>query len=352
MESDDKKPVETPETTPAEAPVEPAAEQPASLSGTPAPADALSRTPEELQEEAAKTAADSGTTTEEEPVKPLSPLKKFFRKVNVYLLGFVILVIIAAAIALVNYINSQTAPPEPTIANQELTEEALQQLANNDATVGNTSQTLTIQGNAVIAGQTLMRGNLNIAGNLQTGGSIQGPTLTISGSSNLGDTQINSLQVATNTAIQGNTTLRDVSVSGTSTFSGATTASQITVTRLILSGNAILEIPNHISFTGPTPSREIITSVIGSGGTVSISGSDTAGTVTINTGNTPAAGCFTRIIFREVFARTPRVVVTPVGANAGRLDFYVERNTTSFSLCSANAAGGNQAFAFDYFVTN
>ncbi len=322
-----------------------------------APADALSLTPDELEEEKAEQAAASIEESEAAANQPtgekkLSPLKRFFRKVNLYFLIFLLLIVVTGILTLVNYLNSQKVAPEPNIAAQGLTEDALKQLANTDATVGNTSQTLTIQGNAIITGQTLMRGNLNVAGNLQTGGTIQAPSITISGAANLGTTQINSLQVATNTAIQGSTTLRDLNVAGTSSFSGAVTAGQITVTKLIISGNGVLEIPNHISFTGSTPSRSVNNAVLGNGGTLSLNGSDTAGTINISSGNSPTAGCFAQITFQQAYTTSPRVTVTPVGPVAGQLDFYVTRNTTSFSICTANAAQGNQTFSFDYFITN
>ncbi|OGL22419.1 hypothetical protein A2707_03795 [Candidatus Saccharibacteria bacterium RIFCSPHIGHO2_01_FULL_45_15] len=317
-----------------------------------APVDALSRTPDELDEEqAAKEAANPLPKPEEGTEKKVSPIKKFFRKVNLYFLIFILIVVVAGVFTIVNYLNSQKIEPTPEIASQGLTEEALKDLANTDASVGNTSQTLTIQGNAIIAGQTLLRGNLNVAGNIQSGGSIQGPSLTISGASNLGEAQINSLQVATNTAVQGSTTLRDLSVSGTSTFSGAMTASQITTSRLVLSGNAVLQIPNHISFTGPTPSRTINNAVLGSGGSASISGSDTTGTININTGSNTTPGCFARINFQQVFTTQPHVIVSPIGAGAGQTQYYVDRNNTGFSICTANPAPANQVFAFDYFVT-
>jgi len=319
-----------------------------------APADALSMTPDELEEDkAAQAAADTDLSGLDEPVeKKISPIKKFFRKVNVYLLIFILLVIVAGAIAAVNFLNSQKTPVEAEINNQSLSQDALKQLANTDASVGSSSQTLTIQGNAIISGQTLTRGNLNVAGNIQAGGTIQGPTLTISGSTNLGDTQINSLQVATDTAIQGKTTMRDLTVSGASTFSGAMTASQVTVTRLILSGNATLEVPNHIGFTGPSPSRTVNSGVIGNGGSASINGSDTSGTVNVNSGNNPSSGCYIRINFQQRFTNQPRVIITPVGEGAGQTQHYVERDNTGFSICSASAPPANKSFAFDYFVAN
>jgi hypothetical protein len=319
-----------------------------------APVDALSRTPDDLEKEHDEQVAAGveNASSESSTEKKVSPIKRFFHKVNLYFLIFILIVIVAGAITVVNYLNSQKTPPAPNIASQSLTEDALKQLSNTDATVGNTSQTLTIQGNAIIAGQTLMRGNLNVAGNIQSGGSIQGPSLTISGATNLGTTQVNSLQVATNTAVQGSTTLRDLNVSGTSSFSGAMTASQITVTRLILSGNAVLQVPNHISFTGPSPSRSVNASVLGSGGTASINGSDTTGTISINTGGSPAPGCFARINFQQAFTNPPHVLVSPVGSAAGQTQYYVDRNNAGFSICTVNAAPANSVFAFDYFVTN
>ncbi|MFZ2544430.1 MAG: hypothetical protein WAW80_00405 [Candidatus Saccharimonadales bacterium] len=315
------------------------------------PADALSRTPEDLEEDEAKQVADgTAKAKEESSEKKISPIRKFFRKINLYFLIFVLIVVVAVAYTSISYLNSQKTPPEPNIATQSLTQDALKQLANTDASIGNTSQTLTIQGNAIIAGQTLMRGNLNVAGNIQAGGSITAPNLTISGTSNLGTAQINSLQVAQNVAIQGSTTMRDISVSGTSTFSGPMTASQITVTRLIMSGNAILQVPNHLAFTGPTPGRTVNSGVLGSGGTASVGGSDTSGTISINTGNGPVAGCFARINFQQAFTSQPRVIISPVGSGAGQTQYYVDRNTTGFSLCTVTAPPANQTFAFDYFV--
>ncbi|TAH32983.1 hypothetical protein EYC58_02400 [Candidatus Saccharibacteria bacterium] len=319
-----------------------------------APADALSRTPEDLEQDPSVQAAKAADikAAEDPSAKKVSPIKKFFRKVNVYFLIFVLIVVVAGVIAVVNYLNSQKAPEEPNIATQSLTQDALKQLANTDATVGSASQTLNIQGNAIIAGQTLTRGNLNVAGNFQSGGPITAPSITTSGAANLGTIQTNNLQVATDVAIQGKTTVRDLNVAGTTSLSGAVTASQITVSQLILSGNASLRIPNHISFTGPSPGRSISASVLGSGGSASINGSDTTGTVNINTGGGPQPGCFVQITFAQKFSNQPHVLVSPVGAGAGQLQYYVERSQSGFSICTNNAAPANQVFAFDYFVTN
>lgn len=318
-----------------------------------APADALSRTPDDLeQEEVERKAASNQASTDTVAGKKVSPVKAFFRKVNVYFLGFVLLAVIAGAITLTSYLNSQKPTPKAQIEGQALTEDALKELSNTDASVGNTSQTLTIQGNAIVAGEALMRGNLNVAGNFQVGGTIRAPSITISGESNLGTAQVNRLQVAEDLAVQGNTTVRNLSASGTASFGGAVTAPQLTVSRLILGGNAELQIPNHISFTGPSPSRGATGGALGNGGSASVNGSDTSGTVNIRTGTGTVAGCFVRINFNQSFSRQPKVIVSPVGAGAGQTQYYVDRDQAGFSICTASAAPGSQTFAYDYFVAN
>lgn len=330
---------------------QPTEQQPVDQTDHQAPADALSRTPDDLEEEAAANPENTTPTNQPTEKKP-SGIKSFFKRANVYFLIFLLVVVVVAAITVVNYLNSQKEDPTANITAKPLTQEALKQLANTDATVGNTNQTLTIQGNTIIAGQTLARGNLDVAGNLQTGGSFTTPNVTVSGTANLGTAQANTLQVASSAAIQGAMTTRDLTVAGVSSFSGPMTASQITVTNLILSGNATLQVPNHIRFTGASPGRSINATGLGNGGSASVDGSDTAGTVNINTGNNPQAGCLVQINFGQTFSRQPHVIISPVGAAAGQMQYYVNRSTSNFNICSANAAPANQAFAFDYFVTN
>ena len=187
-----------------------------------APADALSRTPDELEEERRK-GEDSNVQAEIEAKKKAPLWRRLIARINVYLLAFILVLIIAAIILIVYYFNSTKPIINPEVSSQPLTTEALKSLANNDVSVGQATQPLTIKGNAVIDGQTLMRGNLNVAGNFQAGGSITAPSLTISGTSNLGTTQINTLQVAQNTAIQGDTTMRNLNVGGTANFGAPVT---------------------------------------------------------------------------------------------------------------------------------
>ncbi len=315
------------------------------------PQDALEKTNEELGAEAP--APTPATDADGKPPKKPNALKAFFKRFNVYLLLFVLVVVIAGVITTVGYLNGKKAPKAPTVATQTLNQDTLKQLENSDATVGDTGQTLTVQGNAIFSGQVLIRSNLNVAGTIQLGSAFTVPELTVSNTANLATTQISTLQVAQNTTLQGTVTVQNsLNVGGSTAFSGPVTAGQITVTKLIMSGNATLEVPNHIGFTGASPSRSINQSVLGTGGSASVNGSDTTGTVNVNTGNGPTAGCFVTVTFNKPFTSSPHVIVSPIGAAAGQNQFYVNRSTSSFSICQATPAPANQVFAYDYFVTD
>jgi len=321
-----------------------------------APADALEKTNEELgQSAASETAvnADGSTAKDGKPAKKLNPLKQFLKRFNVYLLLFVLVVLVAVVVAAVGYLNGKKTPKTPSANSQTLSADTLKQLANSDATVGDTGQTLTIQGNAIFSGQVLVRSDLNVAGTIKLGNELNVPNLTVANTSNLSTAQANTLQVAQGSTFQGTVTIQhDLNVGGTASFSGPIVAAQITVTTLTMSGNAQLNVPNHIGFPGASPGRQIFPNVLGAGGSASVNGSDNTGTVNINTGSGPTAGCFITMTFNRPFASTPHVLISPVGIGAGQTQYYVNRSTTTLSICTANTPPANSVMAYDYFITD
>jgi cytoskeletal protein CcmA (bactofilin family) len=334
-------------------PEQPAAE--ASSAGQPAPSDALEKTNDELGLQHTESTTPNAADTNAKPPKQPSKFKQLLKRFNVYLLLFLLMVVIAGAVAIVSILNSKKTPKTPATATQTLNQDTLNKLSNSDATVGDTGQTLTIQGNAIVSGQLLVQKDLNVAGTIKVGGPITLADLTVSNSTNLNTTQTNTLQVAQASTFQGLSTFQNgINVSGGASFTGTVTAGQITVTKLIMSGNATLEVPNHLSFTGASPGRQSIDfNALGNGGSASINGSDTTGTINFHTGAGPTPGCYITITFNRPFSSTPHVIISPVGSAAGSMDYYVNnRTTTGFQLCSNNAPAASQAFAFDYFITD
>lgn len=274
-------------------------------------------------------------------------LRAVWQRLNIYLLLFALLLVASGIIVTIAILkNGKTAPA--TISNQTLSEQALKQLANTGTTVGDPKQVLNVQSNAVFAGSVLFQKDLDVAGTIKVGGSLTLPGINVSGSSVFNQLQAKKLSIAGDTAINGQLTVqKSLSVNGSGTFNGPVNTPQLTANSLQLSGDLILT--HHINAGGPIPGRSN-GGALGAGGTSSVSGSDTAGSISIRTGSNPAAGCFITVNFVRSFASTPHVVVSPIGAAAGRLQYYVNRSTGSFSVCTASAASGGQSFGFDYIV--
>ena len=288
------------------------------------------------------------STGSQPPKKPKrkGPLPRWFGGANIYILSLALIIVVALVAMTIAYLHSREAASNHNIKSQDLSQSTLNQLANSDVTVGDAKQTLNVQSNAVFAGQVLIRSNLEVAGKLQIGNSLSLPGIAVSGTSLLDEVQVNKdLAVAGDTALQGQLTVqKSLNVTGNGTF-GSLSATQLTVNTLLLNGD--LKLTHHISAGGVNPGRSN-GGALGSGGTSSVSGSDTAGSITINTGGGPSAGCLVTVNFSSRFNSTPHVVITPVGSAAAGLNYYINRSTSNFSVCTTNAPPAGASFGFDY----
>lgn len=281
------------------------------------------------------------------PTKKESVVKKIWHKFNIYLMLFFLVVILAIGILVLMTVKTRQ-DVQKSINSQALSQSALQQLANTDVTVGDAKQILTVQSNAVFAGSVLIKSNFEIAGTLKVGGESTLSSLKVSGATQLNDTTASTLTVNGALSLQGALTLKSgLNVSGSSNFAGNLTATSIITGGLQLNGD--LNLTHHITAGGTIPNASRGTAV-GGGGTVSLSGSDTAGSIAVNTGSSPPAGCFVSVTFSQKFSTNPHVSVTPIGSAAAELTYYVDRSTTGFSICSTTAAPAGQSFGFDYVV--
>ena len=283
--------------------------------------------------------------------KPKGGFKQKLRQFNIYLLMFIFILVIGGLIITIAYFQSQKASTSSTLKTQSLTQQSLQQVAQSDATVGSSQTILNVESSAVFAGKVLIRQDLEVAAGLQVGGTTALADLTVSGATALSQLSVSKdLALTGNAAIQGAVSIsKSLQVNGPGTFSGAVSAPQITTPSLQLNGDLVLT--HHIVAGGATPGRSN-GPALGSGGTAAVNGSDTSGSININTGSSPAAGCFITVNFTTHYDATPHVLVTPVGSSAGGLAYYVSRNTTSFSICDASAPPAGSSFGFDYFVVD
>lgn len=275
-------------------------------------------------------------------------LRGLASRINIYFLLFILILVLSGFIVFIGLQRAKKDLASPSINTTPLTQEQLEQLNKSSSTVGDPKQTLSVESNAIFSGTVLIKGGLDVAGAIKVGGSLNLPGITVSGDSSFDRLNTNQLSVAGDTSVQGSLNVQDsLTVAGGGQFGGPISAPQLTVGSLVLAGD--LAITRHIDAGGGTPGINNGTA-LGGGGTASVSGTDTAGTVTINTGGGPAAGCFATINFTQSFRAVPHVVITPVGSAAAGLNYYINRSTTSFSICTTNPAPAGANFSFDYIA--
>lgn len=298
-------------------------------------------------------AADSLDTGQSESKQqdPVAVHENFFKRLahsrNLYFVIFIILFTIACAVVFAAIKWGNNSSKTATKTTGSLTSAELAQLSGSTTVVGDSKQTLDVQSAAIFEGQVLMRSDLNVAGSLKVGNSLSLPNITV-GNGSFSQLQVNdTLSVSGNGTIQGQLSVqKNLSVAGSGSF-GSLSASQLSVGTLQFSGD--LAISKHIIPTGGVPGKTN-GSALGSGGTVNVGGSDTAGTVTINTGGSPPAGCFATINFAQKFNTTPHLVISPSNSGAAGLNYYTNRSSTSFSLCSLSAPASSTTYIFDYIA--
>ncbi len=276
-----------------------------------------------------------------------SYVRSMVNKVNIYLLVFIFMIVLAGVILFVAIQSSKNEAKRQQTETQKLTEDALKNLEGSDAKVGDPKQLLSIESNAVFSGKVLIRDSLDVAGAIKVGGALSLPGITVSGTSQFDQVQLNSLSISGNANIQGQLTVqKGLSVASSGSFAGTLSAPVISTDKLVL--NQDLQLNRHIDAGGATPG---VTGggAIGGGGTVSISGSDTAGTVTINNGGGASAGVVATVTFAVKFTSNPHVVITPVCNSACNLGAYIiNRTANGFSIGITSNPGGS--FSFDFIA--
>lgn len=284
------------------------------------------------------------TQTASPPPRQPGLFKRLRLSSNIYFVVFILLIGVTVAVIYVTYRNNKSTTKTNNVGS--LTDQQLAALNGNTTLVGDSKQTLDIQSNSVFEGQVLVRSDLNVAGAIKVGGGISLNSISVSGNGSFGQLSVGSgLNVGGDTSLQGQLTVqKNLSVAGSASF-GSLAVSQLSVTNLLFQGN--LTLSKHIIVSGSTPGRSN-GSALGSGGTSSVSGTDTAGTVTINTGSGPTPGCFITVNFTQKFNFTPHVIISPSNSASASLQFYTNRSPTSFSVCAVNTPASSTTFLFDY----
>ncbi|MCE7936762.1 hypothetical protein DYH10_03165 [Candidatus Saccharibacteria bacterium CPR2] len=271
------------------------------------------------------------------------------RRINPYLLLFIAVILIAIVVVVVAQLTeTQKDPNNVTFQGSELDQNTLDKLLSKENNIGTPDQTLTVAANAIFNGKVLVKSDLDVAGKITVGGPLSLPGITVSGTSAFEDVQIKTLSILGSVTIQQSLNVQDnANITGNVSVGGTISAAKISAD--VIEFTQGLSLSGHLITGGGAPSASSGTAV-GSGGTVSISGNDTAGTVVVNTGSGPPAGILAYINFTKTYGTTPKVQITPVNSSTGALQYYVERSSGGFSIGTSNAPSGATTYVFDYFI--
>lgn len=233
--------------------------------------------------------------------------------------------------------------------------------------VGNQGAELVVAPNSRFKGTVTVGSDVSIAGQLSLNSRLTASDASLT-RLEAGDTTLSTLNVSGNGSVSNMSLRRDLTVAGITQLQGPVTMNQLVTLNnsLNVAGNlavggvlsargfqastltsdTTLIVGGHIITRGNAPGVSP-GPALGSNGTVSISGSDTAGTVGTNLGGGGGNGILARVTFRQPYGNIPRVMVTAVGRGLGSL--YVTRSPTGFEI-GVNGAVSPGGYAVDYIV--
>lgn len=272
-------------------------------------------------------------------------------------------------VAIFTFVIQSQSQEEDQVNREEVTlsSASLDELGVSRTPIGDLGTELTVGPDAIFRGSVAISGDTTIAGALTLNSSFtatDGNFAALQG----GETSLTSLNVNQDTTTSNLNVREELVVDGAARFQGTVTASQLVtinnnlnVTGSLAVGGTLsvrtlavssLSIDTSLTLGGKIITRGAAPSVsagpgVGSNGTVSISGTDTAGTVAVNVGTGGGNGTVAFITFRSAYGTTPKVVITPVGRSVG--DFYINRSGAGFTIQVSNALSPG-GYAFDYFV--
>lgn len=237
----------------------------------------------------------------------------------------------------------------------------LNKLGINRTSLGSSGVKLLVAPDAQFKGKLSVSGSTDIAGQVVLNGKLTGTDATLN-QLQAGNTSLTQLNVNGDGTLSTLNLRKDLVVAGVTRLQGAATLSALlTVTNNVnVTGNLAvggvlsaktfsiqsLNISGHLASSGPTPNIGP-GPALGSNGTVSISGNDTAGTIAINIGAGASGGTLANLAFKTQYSSAPKVVVSSVGIGG---EFYLSGITTagfSVAVMSGLPPGG---YRLNYIV--
>lgn len=336
------------------------------------PASGQAPEPEALSSTAQQSPGSGGTLAPSDEVKQVAgrkrPSYKPSHKATFIGIGFIVVFLSINAAGLAWLLRSETEAQQELINNGvTLSSETLAELGVNREPVGEAAE-LTVGPNATFRGDLTVAENVSIGGNLQINSAFVAQEAQIT-NLQASEVQLEELNVNGDGTLSTLNVRENLNVNGTARFDGQAIYSQLVTINnsLNVAGNlavggvlsvrtfeannltsgGVLTVGGHIVTRGSTPKVTKGGAALGSAGTVSISGSDAAGTVAVNIGTGAGTGLLASVTFVRSYNKTPRVLITPNGGPVPGM--YINRTSTGFTISTSSALSPG-GYAFDFFV--
>lgn len=137
---------------------------------------------------------------------------------------------------------------------------------------------------------------------------------------------------------------------GNTVFTADTANAIITVANLVATGDLTLD--GHFITSGSTPTYTAGAAACTSP-TISVSGNDTSGTISVQAGSSCTSGDILTVNFATKFGANPHVIITPGGSSAAGLNAYVDDGAISqngFALGTTATPATGTTYLWNYFV--
>lgn len=284
---------------------------------------------------------------------------------------FVVIMILAINAGVLTFIlkGKSKANNQANSGQVTLSPSVLNKIGVNTSSVGNSGTLLEVGPDAQFDGKMTVAGNVNIGGALKLNSTFTASDANLN-QLEAGNTALSQLDVNGNTTLSA-LSLRDtLAVTGATQLQGAVTIGQLLTVNnnLNLSGNlsiggvlitksfsagnltstSTLNVAGHIITGGSEPSVGPGTGgALGSNGTVSISGDDSAGAIAVNIGVGATSGVLANVAFHTEFNSLPRVVISPVNSDCG---FGIYNLTTSGFTVEDNCSLAPGGYYIDFIA--
>ena len=277
-------------------------------------------------------------------------------------LGVIGLILAVNAIIITLVLRGQTSSQDAAVKNGvTLSNTTLNQLGVSRNPIGNAETELIVGPNSKFNGKVQIGSDLTVAGQLILNSTLKASDASLT-NLQAGDTQLQSLNVNGDGTVTNLNLRKDLQVAGATRLQGSLTVDQLTTINndMNIAGNlaiggtlsvrnfqvANLTLAGHLISSGSAPAV-VAGGAVGNNGTVSISGNDTSGTISVNTGTGAGNGLLASVTFATKYDSTPHIVISPIGHAVPGL--YINRTSAGFTV-SVEGAMNPAGYAFDYII--